>query len=102
MGFDLVRFYLCPSSIERDTTEGVGIQEANFDTGNHRRDDFTPLETIQRTTKQDDDYNPYDDDLYESHDMSENLQAICDDLDITARGWKKKWINFDVFESIVI
>ncbi|GKC48212.1 hypothetical protein Tco_1065934 [Tanacetum coccineum] len=48
MGFDLVRFYLCPSSIERDTTEGVGIQEANFDTGNHRRDDFTPLETIQR------------------------------------------------------
>nr|GEV60526.1 hypothetical protein [Tanacetum cinerariifolium] len=43
-----------------------------------------------RTTKLDDDYNPYDDNLYESHDMSENLQVICDDLDITARGQKKK------------
>ncbi|GKE88844.1 hypothetical protein Tco_1566319, partial [Tanacetum coccineum] len=29
-----------------------------------------------RTTKRDGYYNPYDDDLYESHDMSENLQAI--------------------------
>nr|GEW53757.1 hypothetical protein [Tanacetum cinerariifolium] len=35
-----------------------------------------------RKTKRDDDYNPYDDDLYESHDMSNHLQAICDDLDI--------------------
>ncbi|GKA12702.1 RNA-directed DNA polymerase, eukaryota [Tanacetum coccineum] len=36
-----------------------------------------------RETKRDDDYDPYDDDLYESHDMSDHLQAICDDLDIT-------------------
>ncbi|GKC80362.1 hypothetical protein Tco_1131136 [Tanacetum coccineum] len=35
-----------------------------------------------RTTKRDDDYHPYDDDLYKSYDMSENLHAICDDLDI--------------------
>ncbi|GJR61814.1 hypothetical protein Tco_1503976, partial [Tanacetum coccineum] len=35
-----------------------------------------------RETKRDDDYDPYDDDLYESHDMSDHLQAICDDLDI--------------------
>ncbi|GKA41645.1 hypothetical protein Tco_0734305 [Tanacetum coccineum] len=34
-----------------------------------------------KTTKQDDNYDPYDDDLYESHDMSENLQALCDDFD---------------------
>nr|GEZ82540.1 hypothetical protein [Tanacetum cinerariifolium] len=33
-------------------------------------------------TKRDDDYDPYDDDLYESHDMSINLQAICHDFDI--------------------
>ncbi|GJY86502.1 hypothetical protein Tco_0500528 [Tanacetum coccineum] len=38
----------------------------------------------------DDDYDPYDDDLYESHDMSNHLQAICDDLDITIYGQKKK------------
>nr|GEZ96152.1 hypothetical protein [Tanacetum cinerariifolium] len=30
-----------------------------------------------------DDYDPYDDDMYENHDMSEHLQSICDDLDIT-------------------
>ncbi|GKC39570.1 hypothetical protein Tco_1051954, partial [Tanacetum coccineum] len=28
-------------------------------------------------------YDPYDDDMYENHDMSEHLQSICDDLDIT-------------------
>ncbi|GJT72215.1 hypothetical protein Tco_1031501 [Tanacetum coccineum] len=43
-----------------------------------------------RKTKRDYDYDPYDNDLYESHDMSENLQAICDDFDITARARKKK------------
>ncbi|GKD15058.1 putative reverse transcriptase domain-containing protein, partial [Tanacetum coccineum] len=37
------------------------------------------------TTKRDDNYDPYDDDLYESHDMSENIQAIYDELDITVR-----------------
>ncbi|GJR94840.1 hypothetical protein Tco_0267014 [Tanacetum coccineum] len=33
-----------------------------------------------RKTKPNDDYISYDNDLYESHDMYENLQAICDDL----------------------
>nr|GEW65865.1 hypothetical protein [Tanacetum cinerariifolium] len=37
-----------------------------------------------------DDYDPYDDDMYENHDLSERLQSICDDLDITIRGKKKK------------
>ncbi|GJS51581.1 hypothetical protein Tco_0624943 [Tanacetum coccineum] len=43
-----------------------------------------------RETKWDDAYDPYDDDLYESHDMSDNLQAICDDFDIKVHGRKKK------------
>nr|GEZ07042.1 hypothetical protein [Tanacetum cinerariifolium] len=55
-----------------------------------------------RLIKRDDEYDPYDDDLYESHDMYENLQAICDYFDITVHGRKKKLINFDVFDSIVI
>ncbi|GKE88518.1 hypothetical protein Tco_1565993, partial [Tanacetum coccineum] len=42
------------------------------------------------TTKRDDNYDTYDDDLYESHDISENLQAISEELDITVRGWKNK------------
>ncbi|GKB69288.1 beta-caryophyllene synthase [Tanacetum coccineum] len=37
-----------------------------------------------------DDYDPYDDDMYKNHDMSENLQSICNDLDITVRDMKKK------------
>ncbi|GKA77384.1 glucomannan 4-beta-mannosyltransferase 9-like protein [Tanacetum coccineum] len=32
-----------------------------------------------------DDYDPYDDDMYENHDLSKHLQSICDDLDITVR-----------------
>ncbi|GJW78373.1 RNA-directed DNA polymerase, eukaryota, reverse transcriptase zinc-binding domain protein [Tanacetum coccineum] len=30
------------------------------------------------------------DDLYDSHDMSDNLQALCDEFDITVCGRKKK------------
>ncbi|GKE76974.1 hypothetical protein Tco_1543094 [Tanacetum coccineum] len=37
-----------------------------------------------------DEYDPYNDDMYENHDLSEHLQSICDDLDITVRGKKKK------------
>ncbi|GKC41632.1 hypothetical protein Tco_1059354 [Tanacetum coccineum] len=43
-----------------------------------------------KETKRDDDYDSYDDDLYDSHDMSNNLQAICDELGITVCGRKKK------------
>ncbi|GJX04138.1 hypothetical protein Tco_0190054 [Tanacetum coccineum] len=37
-----------------------------------------------RETKVDGDYDPYDDDLYDGYDMSENLRAIYDYLDIKA------------------
>nr|GEV38983.1 hypothetical protein [Tanacetum cinerariifolium] len=36
------------------------------------------------------DDDPYDDDMYEGHDLSHELQAICDNLDIRVRGCKKK------------
>nr|GEW82469.1 acyl-protein thioesterase 2-like [Tanacetum cinerariifolium] len=39
-------------------------------------------------TKRDD--NLYDDDLYDSHDMFDNLHAICDEFDITVSDQKKK------------
>ncbi|GJT37162.1 hypothetical protein Tco_0937027 [Tanacetum coccineum] len=32
----------------RPTTKGVGLRVASSHTGNHREDDFTPLETIRR------------------------------------------------------
>ncbi|GJZ86338.1 RNA-directed DNA polymerase, eukaryota, reverse transcriptase zinc-binding domain protein [Tanacetum coccineum] len=36
------------------------------------------------------DDDPYDDDMYDGQDLSHELQAICDDLDIRVRGRKKK------------
>ncbi|GJR85404.1 hypothetical protein Tco_0209415 [Tanacetum coccineum] len=48
------------------------------------------LEQWRDSYPDNDDYEPYDDDMYENHDMSEHLQSICDDLDITVRGRKNK------------
>ncbi|GKB18455.1 putative reverse transcriptase domain-containing protein [Tanacetum coccineum] len=43
-----------------------------------------------RKTNRDDDYDSYDEDLYESHDMFDHLQVICDNLDIMICSRKKK------------
>ncbi|GJY53437.1 hypothetical protein Tco_0445101 [Tanacetum coccineum] len=48
VGFDLTKSDLCPSLIKDLIEKGVGLRVANSQTGNHREDDFTPLETIQR------------------------------------------------------
>ncbi|GJY20701.1 hypothetical protein Tco_0393267 [Tanacetum coccineum] len=48
------------------------------------------LQQLRDSYPNNDDYDPYDDDMYENHDLSEHLQSICDDLDITVRGRKKK------------
>ncbi|GJU40995.1 hypothetical protein Tco_1193952 [Tanacetum coccineum] len=52
-----------------------------------------------RENKLDYDYEPYDDDMYESHEILDYIQTICDNLDIKARGRKKKYITFDVMLS---
>ncbi|GJQ93443.1 hypothetical protein Tco_0004582 [Tanacetum coccineum] len=36
------------------------------------------------------DEDPYDDDMYEGQDLSEEIQTICDKLDIRVRGRKKQ------------
>nr|GEY97319.1 hypothetical protein [Tanacetum cinerariifolium] len=36
------------------------------------------------------DEDPYDDDIYEGHDLSEEIQSICGKLDIRVRGRKKQ------------
>ncbi|GKE05398.1 hypothetical protein Tco_1397416, partial [Tanacetum coccineum] len=36
------------------------------------------------------DDDPYDDDMYEGQDLSQELQAICDNFHIRVRGRKKK------------
>ncbi|GKC45822.1 hypothetical protein Tco_1063544, partial [Tanacetum coccineum] len=36
------------------------------------------------------DEDPYDDDMYKGQDLPQEIQAICDNLDIRVRGHKKK------------
>ncbi|GJW57067.1 cytokinin dehydrogenase 3-like protein [Tanacetum coccineum] len=48
------------------------------------------LEQWRDSYPDNDDYDPYDDDMYENHDMSEHLRSICDNLDIKVCDRKKK------------
>ncbi|GJY85996.1 putative reverse transcriptase domain-containing protein [Tanacetum coccineum] len=48
MGFNLTKYGLCPSFINDHTAKGMGLHVADSHNGNHREDDFLPLETIQR------------------------------------------------------
>ncbi|GJV60258.1 hypothetical protein Tco_1466358 [Tanacetum coccineum] len=48
MSLDLTKSDLCPSFVEDLTEKGMGLRVANSYTGNHLKDDFTPLETIRR------------------------------------------------------
>nr|GEX33559.1 hypothetical protein [Tanacetum cinerariifolium] len=48
------------------------------------------LEQWRDSYPDNDNYDPYDDNMYENHDLSEHMQSICDDLYITVCGRKKK------------
>ncbi|GKA95515.1 hypothetical protein Tco_0817553 [Tanacetum coccineum] len=54
-----------------------------------------------RETKRDDDYDTYDDDMYENHDMFHHLQAVCDDLDIMVHGLHSSDAGDDVLLAVV-
>ncbi|GKD75427.1 putative RNA-directed DNA polymerase [Tanacetum coccineum] len=56
--------------------------------GNKKKD--TESEKRKTYENVDYDYNPYDDDMYEGHEIPDNIQSICDNLDIKVRGRKKK------------
>ncbi|GJY99958.1 hypothetical protein Tco_0517388 [Tanacetum coccineum] len=43
-----------------------------------------------RDTVLDDQYDLYDEDMYEGQEISKNIQTICDNFDIKVRGQKKK------------
>nr|GEV73438.1 hypothetical protein [Tanacetum cinerariifolium] len=66
------------------------IASTSFKGGSDRGYDTNSMLEQWRETERDDDYDPYNDDLYESHDMYDHLEAICDDLDITVHGRRKK------------
>ncbi|GJZ89519.1 hypothetical protein Tco_0661301 [Tanacetum coccineum] len=67
----------------RLSTSGKDVSDKGYGTN-------SLLEQCRNSYPDNDDYDPYDDDMYENHDMSEYLQSICYNLDITVRGRKKK------------
>ncbi|GJV46178.1 hypothetical protein Tco_1430714 [Tanacetum coccineum] len=66
-----------------DETANLRISTSGKDGSDKGYGTNSLLEQWMDSYPDNDDYDPYDDDMYENHDMSEHLQSICDDLDIT-------------------
>nr|GEY40888.1 hypothetical protein [Tanacetum cinerariifolium] len=62
---------------------GEGIPTSGNDESDKGYGTNSLLEQWRDSFLDNDDYDSYDDDMYENHDLSEHLQSICDDLDIT-------------------
>ncbi|GJV55825.1 copia protein [Tanacetum coccineum] len=73
-----------------DETANLRISTSGKDGSDKGYGTNSLLEQWRDSYLDNDDYNPYDDDMYVNHDLSEQLQSICDDLDITVHGRKKK------------
>ncbi|GJZ14484.1 hypothetical protein Tco_0550161 [Tanacetum coccineum] len=72
------------ASVDNDMARSMASERVGFGTQSlleHWRDSYG---------KGDYDDDPYDDDMYEGQDLPQELQAICDNLDIRVRGRKKK------------
>ncbi|GKD49257.1 hypothetical protein Tco_1278233 [Tanacetum coccineum] len=68
------------------------VSIVNVDSNSEVEEEFDEYTTFMASTetKQDDDYDCYDDDMYDSHDMYDNLHTICVEFDIEIPGRKKK------------
>nr|GEX91718.1 hypothetical protein [Tanacetum cinerariifolium] len=73
-----------------DETANLRIPTSGKDRSVKGYDTNNLLEQWMDSYPGNDDYDLYDDDMYENHDLSEHLKSIRDDLDITVRGRKKK------------
>ncbi|GJY41659.1 hypothetical protein Tco_0428929 [Tanacetum coccineum] len=73
-----------------DETTNLRISASGKDRSDKGYGTNSLLEQWRDSYPDNDDYDPYDDDMYDNHDLSEHLQSICDDLDITVCGRKKK------------
>ncbi|GJZ40399.1 cytokinin dehydrogenase 3-like protein [Tanacetum coccineum] len=60
------------------------------------------LEQWRDSYPDNDNYDPYDDDMYENHDLSEHLQSICDDLDITVCDTPKNGSQRNMFPGALL
>nr|GEU40176.1 hypothetical protein [Tanacetum cinerariifolium] len=77
-----------------DEVEAVNNEMASYLASNSSRvryDINSLLEQWRETYGNADfDYDPYDDDMYEGQEILDNIQSICDNLDIKVDGRKKK------------
>nr|GEZ16417.1 hypothetical protein [Tanacetum cinerariifolium] len=69
-----------------DETTNLRISTSGKDRSDRGYGTNILLEQWRDSYPDNDDYDPYDDGMYENHDLSGHLQSICDDLDITVRG----------------
>nr|GEX61027.1 hypothetical protein [Tanacetum cinerariifolium] len=66
-----------------DETTNLRISTSGKDRSDKCYGTNSLLEQWRDSYPDNDVYDMYDDDMYENHDLSEHLQSICDDLDIT-------------------
>nr|GEX16092.1 reverse transcriptase domain, reverse transcriptase zinc-binding domain protein [Tanacetum cinerariifolium] len=77
--------------IERQICEGkIRISTSDKEGSDKCYGTNSLLEQWRDSYPDNDDYVPFDDDMYENHDLSDHLQSICDDLNIMVRVRKKK------------
>ncbi|GKC44372.1 hypothetical protein Tco_1062094, partial [Tanacetum coccineum] len=71
-------------SVDNDMVCFMALEKVGFGT-------YTLLEQWRDTYENADyNYDPYDDDMNEGQEIPDKIQSICDNLDITIRGRKKK------------
>ncbi|GKB27142.1 hypothetical protein Tco_0866543 [Tanacetum coccineum] len=91
-----------------DETANLRISTSGKD-GSDKGGTNSLLEQWRDSYPNNDDYDPYDDDMYENHDLSEHLQSICDDLDIMLReivfvtitSWKRPLDNLSIETTVI-
>nr|GEX51564.1 hypothetical protein [Tanacetum cinerariifolium] len=73
-----------------DETSNLKIPTSGKDGSDKGNGTNSLLEQWRDSNPGNDDYELYDDDMYKNHDLSEYMQSLCDDLEITIRDQKKK------------
>ncbi|GKB31641.1 hypothetical protein Tco_0871042 [Tanacetum coccineum] len=72
------------ASVDNDMARSMALERVDFSTQSllkQWRDSYGNADY---------DEDPYDDDMYEGQDLPQEIQALCDNLDIRVRGSKKK------------
>ncbi|GJU18752.1 hypothetical protein Tco_1146718 [Tanacetum coccineum] len=69
---------------------GNPLKKVEFSGDYDSEDDVASVDNYMTRSMASERVDPYDDDMYECHNLPQELQAICDNLDIRVRGRNKK------------